>query len=299
MYKSTSFFNINADKGLNKWQMRAYKTANTLNNSFPNFFVNKKLQIKNFKIETPEKYWSLINPQSSPSRALSDLFWITLPWTQIKQELNEINIIDIGCGSGGYLERFNKWSKNLINSYLGLDISPHQNWPELIKKYPFATFKISDSKNIINTIPENTNLILSQSAIEHFEEDLTFFNQIKYFTQNKKEPLIQIHIFPSAACLKLYKYHGVRQYTPRTISKITKIFKPSSRYTLYNLGGYNCNNLHNKFITEPKYVYNSSDKRKESPDIYFEELKQAIIKDLAQKDIPNPSFYALIIKSNM
>jgi len=298
MPKSTSLININADKGLNKWQMKAYKLANILNNSLPNIFIDKKLIIKKFKINDLDKYWPLINPQSSPSRALSDLFWITLPWLDIKQELKDLNILDIGCGSGGYLERFISWSQNSINSYTGFDIKTHPNWENLSQKYKFANFKTSDSKNILDIIPSQTNLILSQSAIEHFTEDLTFFNQIKEFINHKKEPIIQIHLFPSSACLKLYKYHGLRQYTPRTISKITKIFNQFSKSTLYNLGGENCNNIHNKFITEPKYKYNLPDKRKESPDVYFKELKESIMKDL-NKNIINPSFYVLYIYSHL
>ena len=298
MNKSTSIFNINADKGLNKWQMRAYKLSNIFNNSFPNIFIDKTLKIKNFTINNMEKYIPLLTIQSSPSRKLSDLFWINLPWKEVKNELKEINLLDIGCGSGNYLENFIKWSQNSINNYLGLDISPHENWSKLLSKYNFANFKVADSNNIKDIIPSNTNMIVSQSAIEHFGEDITFFKQIRKFIANNKKPFIQIHIFPSASCLELYKYHGFRQYTPRTISKITRLFRNFSESTLYNLGGDNSNEVHNKFITKPKYTI-KQDLRKTKTFEYEEEAISAIKKDMLEKNVKNPSFYALVIKSNL
>jgi len=43
--------------------------------------------------------------------------------------------------------------------------------------------------------------------------------------------------FTLMACLKLYLWHGFRQYTPRTVSYITQLFDASNSYPiLVNLG---------------------------------------------------------------
>jgi hypothetical protein len=124
-----------------------------------------------------------------------------------------------------------------------------------------------------------------------------FFEDIRKFINRRVSNTIQIHLFPSAACLKLYLFHGVRQYTPRTTSKITQIFEPDNTYSmLYRLGGTNCNRLHFRLITKYRLT-RSEDWRYLKP----QEYKNLVIKAV-QEDIQNPSksesFYALIIHSN-
>ncbi len=48
--------------------------------------------------------------------------------------------------------------------------------------------------------------------------------QLRDFAAAINRPSILVHLMPSAACLRLYRHHGLRQYTPRTISKITRLF---------------------------------------------------------------------------
>jgi SAM-dependent methyltransferase len=293
MPNATSLFNINADTGLNKWQMRFYMLANKLNNSFPNFNIDKNLEIKKFHVDNLEKYWPELEIKSSPSRALSDLFWLSLPWQKIKQELGEIHIFDAGCGSGNYGVFFIEKAEAPISSYTGIDTHQSANWKILKDKYPNFKFAKGDSSNIYHLIPEKINFFMSQSALEHFPKDLLYFERIKEFTEKKKQPVIQVHLFPSAACLDLYKYHGFRQYTPRTISKITRIFSNFSDSILYNLGGEQCNQLHYEFITKPKYELRIEDKRETNTKEYYQKLFKAIQTNNGK----NPSFYALVIHS--
>ena len=111
------------------------------------------------------------------------------------------------------------------------------------------------SNDLVEHIPKDTNLFISQSAIEHFDDDLIYFRNIKSHIDKYKNNTIQIHLFPSAACIKKYLWHGIRQYTPRTISKITDIFDDDKTYSvLYKLGGENCNKLHLDYITKPIYL---------------------------------------------
>src|SRR5205823_3432032 len=96
---------------------------------------------------------------------------------------------------------------------------------------------------------------------------------------------------PSAACLRLYLLHGVRQYTPRTLSTITRLFEDSD-VALYRLGGRACNRLHYEFIT--KQLFRRGDLRAARPEEYERRLAAAIDQDMARPQ-RSPAFYALVI----
>ena len=184
------------------------------NNYRPN--RNGGLCIKCFCPELDEEDWGNIHVKSSPSRALSDLFWIKVDWKAIKSELGSINVFDTGTGKGGYALKLNEFARG-ISTYFGVDLMPHMEWENIMCEFEFITLKQHNSSYILDVIPHKTNFIMSQSAIEHFENDLLYFKQIKNFIDKTNNNTVQVHIFPSAACLKLSLWHGVRQYTPRTV----------------------------------------------------------------------------------
>ena len=68
----------------------------------------------------------LLDKLTSPSRKLSDLFWINQNWCELENNLGTINVCDIGCGSGNYYIKLKKYSNNKINKYKGLDIYENQ-----------------------------------------------------------------------------------------------------------------------------------------------------------------------------
>jgi SAM-dependent methyltransferase len=235
------------------------------------------------------------NTANTPARILSDLFWRQLDWDIIKAELGQINILDVGAGGGGYALKLSEYSGE-INSYFGVDFFENEGWMDLMQKYDFITMKQASSDDVFEIIPSSTNFIMSQSAIEHFENDLTFFRNIKQFIDKSNGSMLQVHLFPSPACLKTYLLHGVRQYGFGAISKILKIFDTNNTHaTLYSLGGDNCNNLHFNFITKP-HVLRRKELRKEKPQEYAELLTKAINNDNFR--ITNSTFYALVIYSN-
>ena len=170
---------------------------------------------RDFIADISEANWSQTDIKSSPSRKLSDLFWLQLPWGLIRSELGEIKVFDTGCGSGNLGVKLQAYSKNIIASYTGVDISQHDNWNVLSERYPNYLFRRLDSANISDYITDDTNLFISQSSIEHFKNDLIYFKHIHEFVKRTSKSVMQIHLFPSPACLKLYGQHGVRQYTPR------------------------------------------------------------------------------------
>ena len=156
-------------------------------------------------------------------------------------------------------------------------------------------FFSSRAETFGGNIPEGTNLFISQSAIEHFDDDLDFFGHIRDYVRLTQGPVLQIHLVPSQVCLRLYHLHGVRQYTPRTLSKITRLFAPGASATVYRLGGGACNRLHYSFITKPSLLY-GRDRRLEQADEYDRRLFDAIEEDLRRQN-RSPAFYALVIHS--
>ncbi|MFC1736204.1 hypothetical protein ACFL1X_08805 [Candidatus Hydrogenedentota bacterium] len=244
-----------------------------------------------------EEDWKKISIKSSPSRSLSDLFWLKIDWEAVRSELESINVFDAGAGNGAYASKINDYAGGIC-TYLGTDVTPCEEWEDIMRKHGFVTLRKRHSHEILDILPKRTIFFMSQSAIEHFENDLLYFSQIKSFIDTTNNNTIQIHMFPSAACLRLYRFHGVRQYTPRTVSKIAKLFKSPNTYSiLFRLGGANCNNLHYKFITYPllcKKGVNLVDTRTEE---YRTLLKSAVEQDLVYNN-RMPSFHALVIHSN-
>jgi SAM-dependent methyltransferase len=295
-FKSTSIHKINADKDLNLLCQKLWLLCNLANNYYRAKY-RKGFDIKRFSPQLKKSDWEKIYLTSSPSRALSDLFWQKIEWQLIRSELGKIHIFDTGCGSGNYALRLQDFSENSISSYCGIDPEPREIWAELTSKHNFITLKKFNSNQLLPLVPQETNLFITQSAVEHFENDLSFFEQINHFIKESSNNVIQIHLFPSAACLKLYPLHGVRQYTHRTISKIASVFNSVNSYAiLFELGGKNSYRLHYQFITKPLTKENI-DWRDTKTEAYRVALIKAINQDIATSS-NLPVFYALVIHSN-
>ncbi len=288
--KSTSFHVMNADKGLLFIEKPLYLLANWVNNLLPYKDVDPHITFKKF---TPniEAEWSKGYPDSSAARRLCDMFWRTLPWNHLEKELGgAVHVFDTGCGHGNYSLRL--WDG--IKSYTGVDAKRRPNWDILEKEHHNFHFIESNSTNISTLIPPETNFFMSQSAIEHFDEDLRFFEQLKSFIDKRGKPAMQVHLFPAKATLPLYLFHGLRQYTPRTISKITRLF-PDAEIILTPLGGKACARLHGKYFTWPVLITRKFSKPTFNVAEYDRALRQAVRQDL-ESDIRSPLFWALTIK---
>mgnify|MGYP003393643730 CR=1 FL=1 len=295
--KSSSIHNLNADRGLNPIQKVLYLFLNWVNNLFPHTNSDSRIEFKKFEPKNLEKEWENTYPDSSAPRKFSDIFWRALPWGEIKKELGEIHIFDTGCGHGNYGARIQDGSGGLISSYTGVDAKRRDNWGVLEEKYSNFHFIESSSNDISSLIPPGTNVFISQSAIEHFDQDLAFFEQLRTFIDKSDRPIIQIHLFPAKATLPLYLFHGLRQYTPRTISKITQLFDSANQFFLFGLGGDKSKKLHWKYFTWPVLITRKYEKPTFDVSVYEKELRQSVESDLNYPS-PSPLFWALIIYSH-
>lgn len=150
----------------------------------------------------------------------------------------------MGCGSGNNGPRVQSWSGGRVSGYVGLDARMHDDWKGIVDRQAECRFFRADVADISNHLSGDINLIMSQSAIEHFQNDVNFFSDIRMFLDRNPGPVIQVHLFPSAVGLRLYRWHGVRQYTPRTVSLLSSMFNHCSYSRLYRLGGAACNKVH-------------------------------------------------------
>jgi hypothetical protein len=294
--KSTSLHTINGDKGLGKFRGRLYSLCNIVNGFFPYGNVAPALELRDFVVPDLSPYGDLFDTTASPGRVLSDLFWMTLPWQRIREELHDIHILDTGCGSGSYALKLRQWSRGTMSAYTGLDTSRHDAWADIERQTTGVRFYLADSSAVLDHLHEEANLFISQSAIEHFKHDIEYFKQLARYIEITGREVLQVHLFPAAACRTLYGYHGIRQYTARTVSKISRLFKMPSYALLYRLGGEASKRLHGEFITSPRRN-GRGDLRSTRQQEYSRRLFEAVSSDM-QSPQKDPLFFALIIHSH-
>ncbi|WP_337997829.1 class I SAM-dependent methyltransferase [Oleispirillum naphthae] len=232
--------------------------------------------------------------KSSPSRRLSDMFWMSLPWAEIARALGgRLDVAEIGCGSG-YLGRLIAGYAPETD-YTGCDLFAHPDWEKRTSER--FRFRVADARNVADIL-RGRNLIVTQSALEHFEEDLTFFRQAAAEAEAHGAPLLQIHLMPSPACLWLYLWHGYRQYSHRRLEEIAALFGARAFAAAVALGAGRCNAVHARYITRPMLT-GRPDRREAGTAAYVAELTAAIAADMARPDFARASFYALIVGSNL
>ena len=296
--RSSSGHRLNSDGGLSHFGKALWMALNALNNVwFPNA-KDKSLALRDFAPDLSDEHWRQSHAgKGSPSRTLANLFLMQLPWDRMQDELGRINIVDVGCGSGNNGPRLQSWSGGRVATYSGVDARSHENWKNVESHHAECRFFCADADDIGNHLSGDANLIVSQSAIEHFRNDVHFFSAVRTFIGRSRKPALQLHLFPSAAGLRLYRWHGVRQYTPRTVSLLARMFNDCSCSRLYRLGGDACNVLHTELITAPLFARGRARSERRLPRAYGERLRAAIATDSTSVQ-GAPSFYALVIHSH-
>ncbi|MEX0898457.1 MAG: class I SAM-dependent methyltransferase [Steroidobacteraceae bacterium] len=280
---------------MTKPQRICWLAFNMLNNALPRYNLDRKIRERKFQLSEQrlDELWNSIPQGASPSRRLSELFWLSLPWSAILRQVGRINALEIGCGSGAYGRLLERVLGTGLERYLGVDIEAHDQWTANVdRRLSFKVGRAGDAHRYLQGI----NLILTQSALEHFEEDLLYFSQVSDFVKANKHPILQIHLIPTASCITTFPWHGIREYTPRTISRITGLFCPETLVYLFSLGGSRCNRTHRKYITWP-HLWNGSDLRRSRMDDYRTSVRSAILSDF-QGRAASSAFYALVLNSN-
>ena len=200
---------------------------------------------------------------------------MSLPWKALLNEMGRVSILEIGCGSGVYGRLLEKLLGESFKQYVGVDIEANDQWK--IYSSNASHFKIGRACDAYKFLPDS-NLIITQSALEHFYEDFLYFRQVSSYVLANKSPILQVHVIPAASCIKTFPWHGVREYTPRTISKITRLFGIETKVYLFSLGGSGCNRIHRKFITWPNLKH-GVDLRRTYKMKYRRDLLSAIVSD--------------------
>src|SRR3546814_5649889 len=81
--------------------------------------------------------------------------------------LGPLHLLEIGCGDGRYFDLYDE-SFGGLASYTGIDPRPRDSWRS---DRPRRSFRQSTAEDISPETLKDTNLIVSQSAIEHIPDD--------------------------------------------------------------------------------------------------------------------------------
>jgi hypothetical protein len=295
MKKTTSKLNLTADNGLGPLGKIKWLIYNLINNLSPTSDIDHSIVKEIYRVSNDENF-NKVSVSASPARKLCDLFWMDIEWDQIAKDLGgQIKAIEIGAGTGYYGKLIQSLAKDNLDSYTGIDIYEDKQWKENLRDPKFK-FILGDASSVLNEL-SNVNFIFTQSALEHFEDDLLFFEQVAEYVNKSSEPIIQIHLMPSQDCISTFPWHGYRQYNPRNISKITKLFNSNTKKSLISLGSKRSNSVHRKFITIPMLL-KRVDNRKLHSKKYNEEAFNAIRQDEIDPKSNCATFYALVMKTN-
>ena len=304
--KTSSINELSGDwGGLSTFDRIIYLTVNTIvNDAFPESLIeeSRNTEIKEFKLSLPEfkKLWNahFSETLASPSRVMSDMFWMSLPWEKIQQKLGKINVVDLGCGRGGYAQKLTDWSEGRVQSYLGVDSQVHPRWSQSTSDN--IEFRQADLNGQELSLPSETNLIVSQSFFEHVRNDLQLFQTLRDFTIRSGHPCMQIHLVPASAALKLYLMHGYRQYGPGPLKKALDIYGPPFTIKLFKLGNAPSNALHFEYITEPAYFGKEHfhQSRENNPEEYSKKLEKSLREDMETTyEDSQHCFWAIVIEN--
>lgn len=292
---SSSIHTLNADFRLNRTKKILYFIYNYVNNLL-NFTLKHKFSIRYLKLESSETLSvKLIKEfQISPARFLSNEFWNKIDLGLLKDALgNTLSCIEFGCGDGVYGKLLQDKDPSL--EYVGVDIKQPLKWlPGPKSNSLFVQNTYANASELIY----DKNLIITQSALEHCEKDLFLFAEVARIAKIKNKKLIQIHLFPSASCLKTFLWHGIRQYNFRTINKIIKTSDVKEMPILVCLGGPKTNSVHYRAITV-NMVKKDIDKMYITEEGYEFSLAKAIKQDELKRKPAKASFYGLILQHNL
>lgn len=173
----------------------------------------------------------------SPSRILCESYLLNWLSKNFNRSDN-INILDVGCGTGVSLEVFKKYFKKI--KYLGCDIKKRNNWDQM-KDENISFIEHEIGKRFNQNLGE-FDLVYSQSVFEHIEYDLSVFEILANDFKKAKN----IHFVPAAISFLNYQKHGFRRYTHNSLVKLKKHLKHEMKFC--GLGGARTLRYHFNFL---------------------------------------------------
>lgn len=193
---------------------------------------------------------------SSPSRVAMDSF---VRWfgRQLRERAGKpaIRVLDIGCGSGyvrGLLA-----DAGLSGEYIGLDHSEHARFASFDCAAFAPRLIIGDVHAIAPLDVGSVDLLVSMTALEHFEDDERALERVRRVLGPGGG---ELHIVPAEKGLDLWGPHGWRQYSPRCMSRLF----PGAE--IYRIGGWFSAMVHERMITHARSP--QQERRARYPGIY-------------------------------
>ena len=297
--KSSSMHIISGDNNPGLLKKIFWILINFIINIFSSLIrMDPYLKLSFHKTEDFEDKLNKINKTFTPTRTATDLYWLSIPKNEIIKNLGKIKVLDVGCGSGIYYYLLRDIFGEKLELYTGFDKKLRISSELKVEKN--VNFIEDDVENL-GQLAKNYNLIISNSFIEHIDNDLKMFENLKIIEENN-HPTLQIHTFPAKPCLFTYLAHGIRQYSSGTVSKISKTFDNyKTRKFLIGLGSKYISNFHFNEITLKKIFRRKNNIERNNLEIYRNKFIDAYKKDLSLKDkinINKANFYALILETN-
>jgi SAM-dependent methyltransferase len=284
---------ISGDAPLGKWEARAWIWLNRLSASLRQPSLQPILAFRPRSIAYPSEY---IPAVSSPSRVLSNLFWQSLDAERIRTALGPLRLLDVGCGKGGYM-RLLAEAIGPLESYRGIDIKKRPSWAEIEASDPRCSFVETSATTLGPDLLDDVNFVFSQSALEHFKDDLSLVRSITGSLRRRPRPMVQVHLVPPPLSWRLYGPHGYRGYGQRQIGRLLGAFQ-RAQSALFVLGGAHANQCHYRWIAD--YAADGlRDRRETDLDRYAEDVRASLARDLETppKSIAEAAFVAIVVCS--
>ena len=282
--RSTSVLAIDGDRRLGKLARAAYLAGNALRNAALSGPGDLALARFAGPAHAPD------DGAPSPSRLLCEAHLASLGLDGFAAAAGGLRMHEMGCGSG----RAGRLAASATGApirYRGFDVARRGAWDDPM---PGATMAVFDGSDFAGTIAPDDNFFFSQSAAEHIPADLAYFEAVAQACARAPGPTLQVHYLPAAACLRLYLFHGFRQYPAAALRRVAALQAPGARSVAVALGGPACAAVHWRWITWPM-VRRRGDGRATDPQGYARALAAALEADAAAPPA-RAMFWALVVR---
>lgn len=193
---------------------------------------------------------------ASPSRVAMDSF---VRWAGTRMAAwfgdRAVRVLDIGCGNGYARELLTR--AGLYGEYVGVDHAEHPGFGAFDCAAFAPRLIVGDVHALEPGDVGPVDLLISMTALEHFEDDLAALARARRLLA---PGAAELHVVPAERGLRLWGCHGWRQYSPRCVQRVC----PRAR--IYAISGAVSAWVHELMITRPDRC--GKDGRKQRPRVY-------------------------------